>query len=1343
MLKNGNQFKFVCTMIYLIILFCLSKINICNNIITIKIKGSGNQMFINKNRTQDVTSVSTGNTHINFFDSNVIPLEGEESTIKIEFYLSQMKSLYNLFKNCENITEIDLSDFNSSSVNDLALMFEGCTKLKSINFQNFDTSKVTTMEKMFKDCISLESLYLSNFITINVINMCYMFKGCNNLISLDITNFNTSEVNYMQNIFEGCSKIYSLDLFNFNTSKVLDMTKMFDGCNNLKYINISNFDTTKVTSMEKMFKDCFNLESLNLSNFNRNNATNICYMFNGCNKLISLDITNLYTSEVIFMQNMFEGCSQIYSLDLSHFNTSNVKNLMQMFDGCNNLNYLDISTFDTTQVTSMEKMFQDCHNLISLNLTKFNTDNVENMCFMFKGCINLNTLDLTNFNTSNVTYMHHMFEGCIKLSSLNLFNFKTPKVVDMEQMFDSCYALNFLDISNFDISKVTNMEKMFKDCYNLISLNLSNFKTSAVEKVCYMFDGCINLTLLDISNFLTSKVKYMQNMFYKCSKLNSLDLSNFETSQVVDMEYMFTKCSNLKSLNLSNFNTYNVEKMCFMFQGCSNLKTLNLSNFDTSKVTLIQYMFDGCSNLESLDLSNFDTYKVVDMEQLFKECINLRALDLSNFDASLVNNINNIFYNCNNLEILDLSNFKSPINKELDGLSLASNKLKYINLNNTLFSFDSISKTILKNIHHNIIICLNTINETIINYNGINITNYCGDKWEQFLPIIYKQNNTNELLTYISNSIIINTNKNDNENLIISNTSEILLNFSNLMEKDDIDIISTIFGKEMVSLLKNIENENYFEEIDNKKYYLSILSNQDKLNSSFLDLGNDCLNLLIEEKIINGIDDLVIFKIENEIEGFNIPIIEYEIYAKNGTKLNLDICKNINITLFIPVSINEDEIFKYDPNSSFYNDICNKYTTENDTDMTLYDRKNEFNNNNLSLCEVNCTFKGYNQSTSQAECDCIINSGLKQLDNNQNDLIIKLIISKNNINGEVMKCSGLLTDTENLKSNPGFFLLIFILVIFIIIFIIFCVKGYNSLKRNIQEVIDKRFTDNEENKIIKSYNIINSNKNNKIKKIIKKSRKKIKQKIQSRDNTKKNFNSSIKIDKSANVKNITPTQTNNESNELKLAPPENDYELNNASFEDAKRFDKRSSGDYYCSLLKRKQIFIFSMFNFDDNNSNIIRKYILFLSFVLHYSINAFFFNDSNMHQIFLDNGNYNISYQIPYIFISAVLSTVSLRIMVSTLVLTDKSIYEIKCQPNLMKANELKEKALKKIIIKFSIFFGLNLALLVIVWYYLSCWNAVYENTKVYLIKNTLPYFSLSLSPRVIVAPYLILKFF
>ena len=132
--------------------------------------------------------------------------------------------------------------------------------------------------------------------------------------------------------------------------------------------------------------------------------------------------------------------------------------------------------------------------------------------------------------------------------------------------------------------------------------------------------------------------------------------------------------------------------------------------------------------------------------------------------------------------------------------------------------------------------------------------------------------------------------------------------------------------------------------------------------------------------------------------------------------------------------------------------------------------------------------------------------------------------------------------------------------------------------------------------------------------------------------------------------------------------------------------------------------------------------------FALHYSINALCFTDSNMHQIFQDEGDYNIQYQMKFIIISSIISTIILRIMLYTLVLNDRNIYDIKCQPNLINANRLKKKILNYMKIKLGIFFLLNLMLLVAFWYYLTCWNAVYQNTKIYLLKNTLISFSISL---------------
>ena len=116
------------------------------------------------------------------------------------------------------------------------------------------------------------------------------------------------------------------------------------------------------------------------------------------------------------------------------------------------------------------------------------------------------------------------------------------------------------------------------------------------------------------------------------------------------------------------------------------------------------------------------------------------------------------------------------------------------------------------------------------------------------------------------------------------------------------------------------------------------------------------------------------------------------------------------------------------------------------------------------------------------------------------------------------------------------------------------------------------------------------------------------------------------------------------------------------------------------------------------------------------------------MHQIYEDEGKYNFSYQFPKILISAISSTIILRIILQTLVLTDKSILQVKYQPTRDLALDMKIRILKCINIKYAVFFILNFILLVLFWFYLTCFNAKYANTQVYLIENTFISFGISL---------------
>ena len=83
---------------------------------------------------------------------------------------------------------------------------------------------------------------------------------------------------------------------------------------------------------------------------------------------------------------------------------------------------------------------------------------------------------------------------------------------------------------------------------------------------------------------------------------------------------------------------------------------------------------------------------------------------------------------------------------------------------------------------------------------------------------------------------------------------------------------------------------------------------------------------------------------------------------------------------------------------------------------------------------------------------------------------------------------------------------------------------------------------------------------------------------------------------------------------------------------------------------------------------------------------------------------------------------------MLHFLILTDKDISEIKRQETKNLALNMKKTKLKNMKIKILIFFILNFILLGFFWYYLTCFNAIYKNTQVYLIINTFISFGFSL---------------
>jgi hypothetical protein len=170
-------------------------------------------------------------------------------------------------------------------------------------------------------------------------------------------------------------------------------------------------------------------------------------------------------------------------------------------------------------------------------------------------------------------------------------------------------------------------------------------------------------------------------------------------------------------------------------------------------------------------------------------------------------------------------------------------------------------------------------------------------------------------------------------------------------------------GKEKVIVASNIIYQITTSEIQNNNEYNGITS---------INLG-ECENYLRPVYGIADNESLIIYKIDYFIDELLIPITEYEIFNPISLKrLNLIYCKEIKINISIPVEIDENILYKYNPYSQYYKDKCYPSFSEYRGDNTLIERIKVFNENHLSLCEKNCEFKEYDTDRKKVKCECQI-----------------------------------------------------------------------------------------------------------------------------------------------------------------------------------------------------------------------------------------------------------------------------------------------------------------------------------------------------------------------------------
>ena len=140
--------------------------------------------------------------------------------------VSELNDLSWIFIMLDNVEVVDISRWNTSNVTTMGYMFSQCSKLKKIiGIENLDVSKLKNANSMFYMCENLVELDLTNWNPKLLQKTRYMFYGCSNLkIIKNIENWQLPNIKNVSYMFYYCAKL-DVDVSNWDLTKIKNYLK--------------------------------------------------------------------------------------------------------------------------------------------------------------------------------------------------------------------------------------------------------------------------------------------------------------------------------------------------------------------------------------------------------------------------------------------------------------------------------------------------------------------------------------------------------------------------------------------------------------------------------------------------------------------------------------------------------------------------------------------------------------------------------------------------------------------------------------------------------------------------------------------------------------------------------------------------------------------------------------------------------------------------------------------------------------------------------------------------------------------------------------------------------------
>ena len=306
-----------------------------------------------------------------------------ETTYKVTFrFKKPLKDINLLFLGCTNLHSIDLSNFDTSELEDVFGLFAECHNLININFGNsFKENKIKSVNYMFYSCLNLEQIDLAKFNTKNVENFESMFETCEKMTSIDVSSMDTSNAKKISKMFAGMTNLKKIDLTTFNTSNLEELDSLFFSCKNLEEANISNFNTEKLATFNEVFNQCKKLKTVDLSKLNLTNLESFCSNFEGCESLEIVDLTANVMNNINQNSRNFCSCSKLKKIIIPNWKLNeNTSEFYCLASNCPLLEEIDMRNANDypNLATRRTDFIAKCDNLKKVILKKEGTTLIQN-----------------------------------------------------------------------------------------------------------------------------------------------------------------------------------------------------------------------------------------------------------------------------------------------------------------------------------------------------------------------------------------------------------------------------------------------------------------------------------------------------------------------------------------------------------------------------------------------------------------------------------------------------------------------------------------------------------------------------------------------------------------------------------------------------------------------------------------------------------------------------------------------------------------------------------------------------------------------------------------------------